>query len=487
MADELYIGLDLGTSSLKGVAVTAGGDVVARGHSGYPTLRPRPGWAEQDPADWRRAVRDVTAQLLAVAPSSRWRALGLSGMIPTLVLVDGDGSPEVPALTWEDARAELQGERPRRFVGAERLYAQTGQWVDGRYLLPMYAWLVEHEPALAPRVGRLLGAKDYVFWWLTGEYATDPSTASGFGCYGLASGAWLHEVAAAAGLAPSSLPVVLPATTTAPLARAAAERLGLPAGLPVCLGAADSTLGLLGLGVTMPGEVAVVAGTSTVLLCLSDRLRLDERHRFLVTPLAGVEGWGLEMDLLSTGGAIRWLAELLALPDEAAVIELAQPAPAGADGLCFLPYLGAGEQGALWDPGLRGTLFGLGHGHGRAALARALLEGIVLEMRRCLAVLDEGGLARGEVRLAGESASSPFVRRLLADATGREVTLGRDAEESSARGAAMLAAMALGAEIARPRGKADRTLPDPSAAGLWDLLWERHERFLRGAQLSYWP
>jgi xylulokinase len=485
VTDELYIGLDLGTSSLKGVAVTAGGDVVARGHSSYPTHRARPEWAEQDPADWRRALHDVTAQLLASAPASRWRALGLSGMIPTLVVVDGEGSPLRPALIWEDARAEVQGERLRRLVGEERLYAETGQWVDGRYLLPMYAWQVEHDPALAPCVGRVLGAKDHLFRWLTGEYATDPSTASGFGCYGLASGAWLDDVVAAAGLASSCLPAVLPATTTAPLARAAAEPLALPAGLPVCLGAADSVLGLLGLGVTTPGEVAVVAGTSTVLLGLSDRLLTDERHRFLVTPLAGVEGWGLEMDLLSTGSAIRWLGELLTLPDEAAAVELAQRAPPGADGLCFLPYLGAGEQGALWDPDLRGTLFGLGHGHGRAALARALVEGIVLEMRRCLGVLDEVGLAHRAVRVAGESASSPFVRRLLADATGRQVTLERGAEESSARGAAMLSALALDDEVARPRSGAETTLPDPAAAPLWDRLWERHERFLRGARRSY--
>jgi xylulokinase len=199
-------------------------------------------------------------------------------------------------------------------------------------------------------------AKDYLFAWLTGELATDPSTASGYGCYELEAGRWDATVLAMAGLAVADLapegggpglPTVRPSATCRPLRPDAAARLGC-APVPVVLGAADSVLGALGLGVRAPGEVAYLAGTSTVILGVTDRLVLDPAHRFLVTPLAEPGWWGVEMDLLATGSAITWLASLLGDGLTAAgLVELA----AGIDpsrAPVLLPYLSPGEQGALW-------------------------------------------------------------------------------------------------------------------------------------------
>ena len=240
---------------------------------------------------------------------------------------------------------------------------------------------------------------------------------------------------------------MLPSTATRPLSAAAAARLGLPAGLPVCLGAADSVLGCLGLGLAQPGDVACVAGTSTVLLGISDHLVIDPAHRYLVTPLAGLDGWGLEMDLLATGSAFHWLAGLLrdAGGDEATLMAMAAGVEPGAGGLSFLPYLAPGEQGALWDPTIAGALFGLSLGHGAADVARALVDGVVLESRRCLAVLDQAGLPRGVVRVAGGSGADPVFRRQLADACQRTVVYAADGETAhSAIGAASVAAVAVG-------------------------------------------
>jgi gluconokinase/xylulokinase len=377
-------------------------------------------------------------------------------MIPTLVLADEAGTPVAPAITWEDARAEPEGEALRARLDGDRLYALTGQWVDGRYLLPMFLRLARVAPRAARRARRLLGAKDWLFLRLTGVAATDPSTASGFGCYGLQAGTWLGDVVAAAGdelravahavapthappgdgsappgepppasapLALPSLPAVLPSTATRPVAPAVAARLGLPEGLPVCVGGADSVLGCLGIGVERAGGVACIAGTSTVLLGVADRLVIDPDHRYLITPLAGVDGWGFEMDLLTTGSAFHWLAGLLgeAGGDAAALLAMAARVAPGAAGLSFLPYLAPGEQGALWDPLLSGSLFGLSLGHGAAEVARALVDGIVLETRRCLQVLEQAGLPRGPVCVAGGSAVDPDFRRHLADACRREV------------------------------------------------------------------
>jgi xylulokinase len=484
----LYLGLDLGTSGLKGIALRASGEVVAQASAGYPTSRPASHAAEQDPQDWITAVESVVAGLAAQAPQRHWRAIGLSGMIPTLVTADIEGAPNGPAVTWEDSRAEEHAARLReRFgslsgtPGGEALYQVTGQWVDGRYLLPMFTRLAEADPGRAAATATLLSAKDYLFRWLTGTAATDPSTASGFGCLALQTGQWSRDVLAAwsaTGRRPG-LPPVLPSVAAMPLRFEVAARLGC-APIPVCLGAADSVLGAWGLGAQKPGQIAYIAGTSTVILGIADKPLLDPDHRFLVTPLVQPGLWGLEMDLLATGSALRWLAGLLGDGlDEAGVISLAA-ATDPADAPVVLPYLSPGEQGALWDPSLAGTITGLALAHGRRHLARGLVNGIVLESRRCLDVLDQTAPFGPELLAAGRSATAASFRADLANATGRRVAApaGPDGADFSARGAAMLAAAANGAPIppAGPEPAAMVSEADRARMALWEVLWSRHER-----------
>jgi len=491
---DVYIGLDLGTSGLKAVALAASGAILARASAAYPTHRSVAGSAEQDTGDWRRAAVHVLVQLGEVIPAGRWRAIGLSGMIPTLVTLDPDDQPNGPAITWQDSRADDLGEAFRERCGPAELYRLTGQWVDGRYLLPMFGRIARADPGRAAATATIASAKDYLFAWLTGELATDPSTAAGYGSYELATGTWNTDCLAAANLtarapgAPGApgppgvpcgprLPAVHPCTTSRPLRAQAAARLDCRP-IPVVLGAADSVLGALGLGVREPGQVAYIAGTSNVILGVTDRLVLDPSHRFLVTPLAEPGRWGVEMDLLATGSAITWLAGLLGGNLTAAgLVELAaRTDPAHAPVL--LPYLSPGEQGALWDPRLSGALVGLDLSHGREHLARALVNGIVLESRRCLAVLDEiGGFGRA-VEVAGGSAADPSFRADLADATRRTVSMPRDDDtDHSARGAALIAALA--AEGSWPAAAfpaaAVAAEPDDARAKLWDDLWAAHE------------
>jgi xylulokinase len=480
---DVYIGLDLGTSGLKGVALAPDGTVIARGGAAYPTRRPGPGACEQAPQDWLTAAESVAAQLRAAAAPQRWRGIGLSAMIPTLVTTQPGGEPAGPAITWQDSRAGARGEQLRERCGGDRLYRATGQWVDGRYLLPMFLRVADDEPARAATVTRLLAAKDYLFGWLTGEIATDPSTAAGFGCYRLDAGAWDGDVIAAAaafaGAALPPLPPVLPSTACRPLRDEAAQRLGCGP-IPVCLGAADSVLGAYGLGVRHRGQVAYIAGTSNVIIGVADRLLLDPDHRFLVTPLAEPGNWGLEMDLMATGSAISWLAGLFGNGmDEAALVELA----AGVDprdAPLVLPYLSPGEQGALWDPLLRGAFVGLELGHGRRHLARGLVNGIVLESRRCLAVLGETGQLGREIKAAGGSAADPGFRADLADATRRRVGgPGGHGADRSARGAALLAALAIDEVVPGPEPTSPAAEPDPARAVIWDELWASYEQARR--------
>ncbi|MGH2859577.1 MAG: xylulokinase [Solirubrobacteraceae bacterium] len=479
------MGLDLGTSSAKGVALDATGAVAARAVADYPTQRPAPHAAEQDPALWLRACTEVVAALRDEVDPAGWQGIGLSGMIPTLVVLDERLGPLAPAVTWEDARAEDCGERLREAVGADWLYERTGQWLDGRYLLAMYERLARDEPAVGTRARHLAGAKDLLFAWLTGELLTDPSTAAGYGAYDARDEAWLAEpldaLEAALGAPAPALPAVAPSDSIRPLSATAALTLGLGAGLPICLGAADSVLGALGLGVRAPGDIAYISGTSSVVLAVAPEWRCDEQHRYLLTPLAEPGFHGLEMDLLATGSAVRWLSQLLGGGrDEAELVALAgEVAPAQAP--AFLPYLAPGEQGALWNAELRGTVAGLDLGHGPAHLARGLLNGIVLESRRCLEVLADAGDVgtAGELRVAGWCAADRGVRRDLADACRRPVRAApADGRDCSAIGAARLLALSLGDPLPDVAliAAGDYVAPDEARVRDWDQLWERHER-----------
>jgi xylulokinase len=477
VSDAALVGLDLGTSGCKGVVVAEDGRLLATAQDRYPTVRSREGRAEQSPADWEASVTRVVRALGREVPPGRWNGIGLSAMIPTLVTADGSAQPVGPAITWEDDRARGEGRAFRDEVGGDALYRATGQWVDGRYLLPMFRWLASNEPERASRTRWILSAKDHLFRTLTGECATDPSTASGFGCYGLAEGAWIPELA---GEVLARLPQVRPPTWSAPLTGEAAARLGVAAGLPVSLGAADSVAGALGLGAVAPGDSASLWGTSTVILGVSADLSFDEAHRYLVTPLAIGPGWGLEMDLLSTGSAIAWIAAWLGLDGEASVFDLAARSPMGANGLTFLPFVGFGEQGALWDPDLRGTLHGATLLHGREDVARALLEGIAREFRRCVDVLQEVGVSSREIAVAGGASGASMFSALLADAAQVTIVRPEVAPWASATGAARIVGTTAGAPahgISGPAGGA-RSEPDPSAEPGWVEISARHDELL---------
>ena len=473
MNDGVFVGLDLGTSSMKGAVVGADGALLASASAAYPTQRPAPGRAEQDPDDWWLAVRHVVGALRAEVSADRWDGIGLSGMVPTLVTAGADGEPVGPAITWEDDRAESHGERFRNDAGPDHLYARTGQWVDGRYLLPMFRWLEEHDAARAGATGALRSAKDEIFRHLTGEEATDPSTATGFGCYQL-SGRWDQD---AAGDAAAMLPEVRPSSFSADLLPPEAALLGLPAGLPVVLGAADSVAGAFGLGAVKPGDRASLWGTSTVLLGIAEEPTPDPDHRYLITPLASGDGWGLEMDLVSTGSAFAWLSGLFGWKREDELMEAASRSVPGAAGLTFLPYVGFGEQGALWDPALRGSLHGLTTQHTREDIARALVEGILLEFRRCAEVLDALG-ADGEVLTSGGPSQSPLFREALANAMGATCATSPLGPYASAYGAAMLARTAAGASDAEITARPEVVRTEPGDVEAWNELAERHDTLL---------
>jgi xylulokinase len=315
---------------------------------------------------------------------------------------------------------------------------------------------------------------------LTGRLLTDPSTASGYGCFNLLNSRW-------EGVPEESprLPEVVASNTGHPLTAGFAGIVRARPGIPVVLGAADSVLGAYGLGLDgmgadAQGDIAYIAGTSTVILGSLDRFVPDPLQRYLVTPLAG-PGFGAEMDLLSTGSAVDWLARLLGSPDAASLVEAAGAVlPDAAP--TFLPYLAPGEQGALWSPSLRGTLFGLTLGSTGPEIARGLLNGILLESRRCVRVLDESNPDGSRLLVSGSSAASPVFRQGLADATGRTVFFSPGETDHSAVGAAALAGAGLGWPARSAASGLVRTNPDPDSAGTWEELARKHDDALDGVR-----
>ena len=437
----------------------------------------------------------MLSRLAAAVPPASWRGIGLSGMIPTLVTLDEAGEPTGPAITWEDSRAHKEAEEIVWQAGAAEIYELTGQPLDGRYLLPMAAWLTRHEPDRMARTSVVLGAKDYLFFKLTGHFLTDPSTATGYGCYGLAGSGWAAPVTAVAGVSAGTgrpgrpgLPPVVPSADTRPLLPEVAERLGLPAGLRVSVGAADSVLAAEALGAVQPGTVAYVWGTSTVVLGAASTLTLDPERRCLITPLA-VMGWGVEMDLVSTGARRR-----LALPPAGLRRDGAGGGRRGRGGRprrhrAARPALRRrrASRARSGTPTCAARVLGLDLSHGPADVARAVLDGIILESRRCLARLRDLGLPQGEVRAAWGGVD-PWLCQRLADAAGRPVLVGDPDVASSAAGAARLAALGTGPALPPAEG-GRRYTPDPARTAEWDRRMAEYDEVLGRLQPFYraWP
>jgi xylulokinase len=458
----LTLGIDLGTSAVKCVALAADGEVVASGQSSFPTFRDAPGQAEQDPASWVNAAEAAVRQTMT-GRGEDVAAIGLTGQLPTLVCLSGT-EPQGRAVTWMDARADdwAAGRLDEAF--RQKTYELTGMPIDGRYLAPM---LAHHRAQFPAAIDGILSAKDYLCCALTGARVTDPSTAAGYGVYDFTTGQWDDGLCRHWGLDPSLLPAITPAASVAGrLSQDAAKRLGLRCGIPVHAGAADSAASAYAMTGLEAGAVSVTTGSSTIIMDASVHAFLDPKRRYLLTPHARERVFGREMDLLSTGSSYRWLSELLGWPDGEIDRRAAFSDP-GAKGLLFAPYLAGGEQGALWNPDLRGVLHGLTIQHKANDIARAYVEGVQFEIRRCIDILAETQ-AVTRIIIAGHATEHPATMQLLADILGRPVT-----PYTHVSPAAIGAAL-----IAMPEMTAHRqdteTLTPSAAASVYDDLYGRY-------------
>jgi len=439
-ARPVALGIDLGTSSVKVVAIGFDDELIGEGAADFPTSGTLPHQAEQAPADWlhatSRAMR-LLAQSVMRTQGAEWTqrigSIGLTGQLPTLVCLADDG-PLAPAITWKDGRADAWASTRLDAARRAQMYACTGMPIDGRYLAPMLQF------HFADRVGRIraiLSAKDYLLSELTGARITEPSTAAGYGVYDLKERCFSKDLCAFWNCPFTLLPSIQPANSFAGgLSEAGATLLGLRPGIPVSTGAADSVCAAYAMAGLDPRVVSVSFGSSAVIVGADELLRLDPSARYLVTPHVADHWYGREMDLLASGTGYRWLSDLFGWQD-GQIDSYAVDSIPGARGLCFAPYLAGGEQGALWNPRLQGAIYGLNLRHSHSDIARAYLEGVFYEVRRCVDVLAETTPVES-LRISGNIVHSPSSTQMLADILDRIVVAVPD-KSPAAIGAALLA------------------------------------------------
>jgi xylulokinase len=455
------VGLDVGTTGVKAVAISSQGDVLARAEEGYPLSTPRPGWAEQEPEDWWRAA-ETALEALGVDDVV---GIGLSGQMHGLVALDADLRVLRPAILWNDQRTGDECAEIEERVGLARLIELTGNRALPGFTAPKLLWLRRHEPAVFERIAQILLPKDYIRFRLTGERAIDVTDASGTLLFDVAGRRWSVEVLAALELPHDWLPPALESPTVSG---------ATAAGVPVAAGAGDQAAGALGVGVDRPGPLSVVLGTSGVVFAALPSFASDPEARVHAFCHAVPGGWHAMGVMLSAAGSLRWFRDAFAPGEryEALIAEAGSWNP-GAEGLAFLPYL-AGERTPHADPYARGALVGLSHRHDRGALVRAVLEGVAFGLRDSLELLAELGVRPEFGRVSGGGARSELWLRIVASVLG--IPLERTAvDEGAAYGAAFLGGVAGGVfadvheAVAACVREGDLVEPDPA----WSEAYEQ--------------
>lgn len=437
----MLLGLDVGTTGARALAIDEAGRVITSASATYPLLTPRPGWTEQNPEDWWQASKEVLRRV-AAQTGGDIAALGLTGQMHGSVFLDRAGDVIRPAILWNDQRTAAQCEEITTRVGAERLIAITGNVALTGFQAPKILWLRDVEPVQYRHLRRVLLPKDYVRLRLTGELATDVSDASGTLLLDLKARAWSGELLDALGIPSEWLPPIAESVSiTGGLRPSVAAELGLPAGLPVSAGSGDNAAAAIATGIVRSGLISSSVGTSGVLFAHREGPETDASGRLHVFCSAVPGRYHLMAVTLSAGGSLRWWRDLLGGEmDYEELATLAEAAPAGADGLIFLPYL-SGERTPHLNPEARGAFVGLRAHHTRAHLTRALMEGVVFSLRDGLDVMRGLGVDLKRVRACGGGARSRAWRQMQADIFNLPVEA-IAADEGAALGAALLAGVA---------------------------------------------
>lgn len=445
------IGIDVGTSACKVLLIDQKGKLLGSSTAEYTLQTPHPLWSEQNPEDWWQAAVIGIRQVLAHSKIDPQQivGLGLTGQMHGLVLLDEKLQILRPAILWNDQRTGKQCKAITEQIGFDRLLQLTGNPILPGFTAPKILWVREHEPDVYQRIRYFLLPKDYLRFRLTGELATEVSDASGTSLFDVKQRTWSDEMFAALELPRSWAPACSESTEiSGRVSQEAASATGLPAGLPVVGGGGDQAAQAIGVGLVEQGQVAVTIGTSGVVFAPTEQPFIEPEGRLHSFCHAIPGQWHVMGVMLAAGGSLQWYRDTLCQTemDEAQlrVVDAyslmmadADTAPAGCEGLLFLPYL-SGERTPHPDPNARGVFFGLTLRHRKAHLTRAVVEGISFGLLDCLELVRTIGVEPDQIRASGGGARSSFWRQILADMFNTSVTT-VNATEGAAFGAALLA------------------------------------------------
>ena len=495
----LVVGVDVGSQGTCAQALEPDGTLVATTYEPHALSYPQAGWAEQDPDQWTAALVATLSRIRAATAGREIAALSFGSQLDGLVAAAGDGRPLHPALIWCDRRAGAECDTVAGRVDTDELRALTGCNLDPGHVAAKIAWLARHAPDVHGDAERFLLPGSWVAWRASGTLGVDPSNASSTGLLDPRTREWAPAACEAFEIDPERLaPVVAPDAVLGPILGWLQEATGLEAGTLVVMGAGDEMAATLGAGVVDPGVVCDVMGTAEPVCAVVSEPAHDPTGLVELHPHADPETWLLENPGWLSGGAYRWFRDELGGPEAAAAAQsgadvyellnaLAECAPPGADGVSWVPAL-AGAMAPEWNSHARAAWFGMTAAHGRAHLARALLEGNALALRDVIEAIGGAGHPPSEVVCVGGGAKGRLLCQLRANVTGLPVSRPDDVE-TTARGAAMLAAAgaelhpsvaAAGEAMACPRGEAVQ--PDPELRAVYDDLHRRHRRLYSALQ-----
>ena len=438
----MYLGIDIGTSSVKAVVVDQRGAIAAQAAAALDVSRPEPGFSEQDPDSWWRAT---VAAVQALPPVAREavQAVGLSGQMHGATLLDASDRPLRPAILWNDGRSasecrELERREPRA-------RAITGNIMMPGFTAPKLLWVSRHEPEIFGRTACVLLPKDYVRLQLTGEKVSDLSDASGTAWLDVGQRDWSDALLEATGLTRAHMPRLVEGTSpTGTLLAGAAEQLQLPR-VMVAGGGGDNAASAVGLGVVSPGQAFLSLGTSGVLFVVTDRFRPNPDRAAHAFCHCLPQRWHQMSVMLSAASVLDWVAQLTGHADLARLAEAARKRGLTRQSPFFLPYL-SGERTPYNDPNCRGVFFGISADTSAADLTGAVLEGVALAFADGMDVLLEKGGSIADISVTGGGARLPYWGELLAAALNRPLSYRRGGEVGAALGAARLARIALSGE-----------------------------------------
>jgi xylulokinase len=444
---SFFLGVDTSTTSSKALLIDEAGAVVAVASSPHTLQTPRSLWSEQDPPEWWQAVCVSIRSVLKKAgvEAETVAAIGLTGQMHGLVLLDNAGEVLRPAILWNDQRTQVQCDEIHRRIGREKFIQITGNVALTGFTAPKILWVKENEPEIYAKATHVLLPKDFVRYKLTGDFAMDKADGSGTVLFDLKARDWSGEVLSALGIPRSWMPPLYEGPQiTGHLNPAASVDTGLKADTPIMAGGGDQAAQAVGVGAVEPGIIGLTVGTSGVVFATTPSALIEPEGRLHAFCHAVPGMWHFMGVMLSAAGSLQWYRDTLAPGmsfDD--LLKEAETVPAGSEGLQFLPYL-SGERTPHPDPLARGAFIGLTLRHGRGHMTRAVLEGVAFGLKDIFTLIQNAGLgAIVQVRASGGGIKSPLWRQILASVLEAEL-ITVDVVEGAAYGAALLAGVGAG-------------------------------------------